>query len=135
MTRYLLDTGIAADYIHQRNQVFAHAKTLIARGDVVGIGIPVLIELVHGMERSTSRERNRLRLMRILPALRLWPVDEQVAFQCGLLLAEQSKRGITLQFSDAMIAAIALTLPSCVLVTKDSDFAVIPGLIVEDWSA
>ena len=34
---------------------------------------------------------------------------------------------------DIQIAAVALTLGNCTLVTKDSDFAAIPGLTVEDW--
>jgi tRNA(fMet)-specific endonuclease VapC len=35
---------------------------------------------------------------------------------------------------DVQIAAIALTLGNCTVVTKDSDFAAIPGLAIEDWS-
>jgi predicted nucleic acid-binding protein len=32
------------------------------------------------------------------------------------------------------VAAVALMLGSCTLVTKDSDFAGIPGRSIEDWS-
>ena len=32
------------------------------------------------------------------------------------------------------IAAIALTLGDCVVVSKDSDLRAVPGLTVEDWS-
>ena len=35
---------------------------------------------------------------------------------------------------DIPIAAIALTLGHCTVVTKDSDFDAIPGLDHEDWS-
>ena len=35
---------------------------------------------------------------------------------------------------DVQTAAIALTLGNCVVITKDSDFAAIPGLQIEDWS-
>lgn len=35
---------------------------------------------------------------------------------------------------DIMIAAIALTLGNCTVVTTDSDFARIPGLDVIDWT-
>jgi predicted nucleic acid-binding protein len=33
-----------------------------------------------------------------------------------------------------MIAAIALTLPDCSVVTSDTDFSAIEGLKVENWA-
>jgi len=39
-----------------------------------------------------------------------------------------------MQKIDIQIAAVALTLGNCVVITKDSDFAAIPGLQIEDWS-
>ncbi len=39
-----------------------------------------------------------------------------------------------MQQVDIQIAAIALTLGHCTVVTKDQDFQAIPGLGVEDWS-
>jgi tRNA(fMet)-specific endonuclease VapC len=39
-----------------------------------------------------------------------------------------------MQQVDIQIAAIALTLGDCTVVTGDSDFSAIPGLDVEDWS-
>lgn len=34
-----------------------------------------------------------------------------------------------------MIAAIALTLGSCTVVSADSDLAAVPGLPVENWAS
>ena len=42
--------------------------------------------------------------------------------------------GRPLQQVDIQIAAIALTLGDCVVVTKDSDLSDVPGLKVENWS-
>ena len=39
-----------------------------------------------------------------------------------------------MQVPDIQIAAIALTLGDCVVVSKDSDLRAVPGLVVEDWS-
>jgi len=39
-----------------------------------------------------------------------------------------------MQQIDIQIAAIALTLGNCAVVTKDSDFQAIPALDVVDWS-
>ena len=40
MTRFLLDTGSAGDYINRRRGVYERARQTVARGDRLGIGIP-----------------------------------------------------------------------------------------------
>jgi len=44
------------------------------------------------------------------------------------------RRGRIIQQIDIQVAAIALTLGDCTVVTADSDFAAIPGLVIEDWT-
>ena len=39
-----------------------------------------------------------------------------------------------MQQIDVQIAAIALTLGNCTVVTVDSDFEAIPGLTIDNWS-
>lgn len=46
MRRYLLDTGIASDFIDRRRGVYQRARDETARGNRIGIGLPVLAELV-----------------------------------------------------------------------------------------
>ena len=52
MRRFLLDTGIAGDFIDRRRGVYEHARDVVALGNRVGIGIPVLAELVYGLEQT-----------------------------------------------------------------------------------
>jgi tRNA(fMet)-specific endonuclease VapC len=40
MRRYLLDTGVAGDYIARRYNIFERAKEEVARGNRLGICIP-----------------------------------------------------------------------------------------------
>ncbi|OWK43102.1 type II toxin-antitoxin system VapC family toxin [Fimbriiglobus ruber] len=70
-----------------------------------------------------------------LPAWKLWPFDEDAAFEYGRLHAELLRLGRPMQVIDIMIAAIALTLGNTTVVTKDSDLAAVPGLTVENWAA
>ncbi|WP_088253999.1 hypothetical protein [Fimbriiglobus ruber] len=58
MTRFLLDSGIATDYIDRRNGVFDRARAETLKGNRVGTAVPILAELVAGIERSRSRDRN-----------------------------------------------------------------------------
>jgi tRNA(fMet)-specific endonuclease VapC len=132
MTRFLLDSGIASDYINRRRGVYERARAELAKGNLIGIGIPVLAELVSGIERSATRDRNIQRLHGALPSLRLWPFDVAAAFAYGRVHAELARIGRPMQVVDMMIAAIALVLGNCTVVSKDSDLAAVPGLTVEN---
>jgi tRNA(fMet)-specific endonuclease VapC len=134
VTRYLLDTGITSDFINRRHDVYETAMEAIRRGDRVGTTFIVLAELRAGIEYSESRERNLQILNRALPALTVWPFENNAALVYGRLWADLKKRGELIPQNDTQIAAIALSLGNCVVVTKDSDFQVVSGLKVEDWS-
>jgi tRNA(fMet)-specific endonuclease VapC len=134
MTRFLLDSGIAGDYIDRRNGVHDRARTETQKGNRVGTAVPILAELVSGIERSQSRDRNLRALRLALNALKLWPFDEAAAFEYGRLHAELHRIGRPMQVIDIMIAAVALAMGNTVVVTKDSDLAAVPGLTVENWA-
>ena len=68
MRRFLLDTGIAGDFIDRRHGVYERAREEVAKGNRIGIGIPVLAELAFGIEQSKSRERNMQTLRTALAA-------------------------------------------------------------------
>ena len=134
MRRYLLDTGIAADYIDRRNGVFERARARAKAGGTLGLGAPVLGELWTGAFNSQSPEHNLKLLQRNRPHFVVWPFDEQAAKEFGRVAAESIRRGRKMQQIDMQIAAIALSLGDCAVVSKDSGLRAVPGLDVEDWS-
>jgi tRNA(fMet)-specific endonuclease VapC len=133
VTRFLLDTNMAGHYINRRQGVFDRARVEVANGNPIGIGVPVLAELVAGIEHSSSRDRNMKRLKTTLASLRLWPFDSSAAFEYGRIYAELARLGRPIGVVDMMIAAIAMTLGNCKVVSSDSDFLAVPGLKLEDW--
>jgi tRNA(fMet)-specific endonuclease VapC len=135
MTRFLLDTGSAGDYIHRRRSVYERAREKVAAGHRVGICVPVLAELWFGVENSSTRERNADRLRRVLPDLIVWPLTETAAEEYGRIAAELKRLGRPIGKIDMLIAAIALSLGKTTVVSADSDLTVVPGLTVENWSA
>ena len=58
MRRYLLDTNSAADCIYRRKGVHERVRQARAAGHKIGIGMPVLAELMAGVENSATREEN-----------------------------------------------------------------------------
>lgn len=135
MRRFLLDTGIAGKFINRRDGVFERGLIETAQGNRIGICQPVLAELVYGVEFSASRDRNMQRLHLALSAWTIWPVTEAAAFEYGRIAAELRRRGREIQQNDLMIAAIALTLGDCTVVTLDQDLQAVPGLRIENWAA
>ena len=133
MKRYLLDTGIASDYINRRRGVFERACDAASAGRL-GIATVVLGELLAGIELSESRDRNLARLHRQLKSFFVWPFANAAAFAYGRIYADLQRRGRLITPNDMQIAAIATTLNDTTIVTKDSDFTAIPGLTIVDWS-
>jgi len=133
MTRYLLDSSIASDYINRRHGVFERARLEVSKGNPIGIALPVLAELVAGIEHSQSRDRNLQILTTALASLRLWPLDQAASFEYGRIYAELARLGRPIGVVDMMIAAIARTLGRCTVVSADSDLSAVPGLTVENW--
>ena len=135
MRRYLFDTGITADYINRRGGVYTRTRQAVRSGTRVGICAPVLGELWDGVFYSATRALNEALLKRHLGHFAVWPFDHVAALEYGRLAAELRRRGRIMQQIDIQIAAVAFTLGDCIVVSKDSDLADVPGLAVEDWSA
>jgi tRNA(fMet)-specific endonuclease VapC len=134
MTRFLLDTGSAGDYIHRRRRIYERARAAIKAGDRVGVGLPVLAELWYGVENSGSRERNAQKLRQVLPELIFWPLTEAAAEEYGRIAAELRRIGRPIGKIDMLIAAIALALGQTTVVSSDNDLTAVPSLRVENWS-
>ena len=132
--RYLLDSGPALDLIFHRRGVRERVKEAGRKGSKIGIGLPVLGEIIGGIEASTTRDQNWDIVTRGLSALILWPFDKPAAYKYGWLYAELRRIGRPMQHIDIQIAAIAMTLGNCTVVTNDSDLFEVPGLRVEIWA-
>jgi tRNA(fMet)-specific endonuclease VapC len=64
-----------------------------------------------------------------------WPFDRNAAEEYGRLAADLKRMGRPMQQIDIQIAAIALSLGRCIVVSTDSDLTAVPGLTVENWAA
>ena len=62
------------------------------------------------------------------------PADGSSAGTASARGPELRRNGHVIPQIDLHIAAIALTLGNCTVITKDSDFRLISGLDIEDWS-
>jgi tRNA(fMet)-specific endonuclease VapC len=135
MTRYLLDTGAMGDLINRRKGVDQRAKAARLAGGRLGTCVPVLGELFFGVEYSQTRDANRARLIRAMAGLWLWPYTREAAEEYGRLAAQLRRTGRAMQQVDIQVAAIALRLNECTVVSDDTDLLAVPGLRVENWAS
>lgn len=133
MSKLILDSGILSAYMNRVPTVFDELRKRAAQGIRVGTCMPILAEIAFGIELSASRDRNFEILNRNLNSLRLWPFDKAAALTYGKLAANLRRSGRPMQTVDIMLAAVALNLGNCVVITTDSDLEAIPGLAVERW--
>ena len=134
MNRYLLDTGIMSHFINHRKGVDVKAREARQRGARIGTCMPVVGELFFGVEASATRDANLPLLKRALSGIICWPFDRPAAEEFGRLAAELKRLGRPMQQIDVQIAAIALSLGNCAVVSADSDLLAVPGLTVENWA-
>ena len=118
MKKYLLDSAPAQAFMQGLSPVKERAAICSQAGAKIGICMPVFAELMGGIVRK----------------LYIWPFDRAAAEEYGRVYALLRRSGRPMPAMDIQIAAVALTLGNCTLVTKDSDFVAIPGLSIEDWS-
>jgi tRNA(fMet)-specific endonuclease VapC len=135
MRRYLLDTCAMGDFINRRKGVHERAKAARLAGARLGTCIPVLGELFFGIEFSRTRDENEARLIRAVAGLTFWPYTRDAAEEYGRLAAHLRRVGRTMQQVGIQVAAIALTLSQCIVVSEDTDLLAVPSLTVENWSS
>ncbi len=62
-------------FIEHRGRAIEQIREARLRGDRIGTCEPVVAELFYGLEFSSSRDKNIIRLNRALSELRSWPFD------------------------------------------------------------
>jgi predicted nucleic acid-binding protein len=133
MALYLLDTNAVSDAIREHPRIKVR---LAAQPGELAISVTVLGEIRYGLERLPAGKRRdalEIKAQRVFAALPCTVVTEEAANTYARVRRAVEAEGLALDDNDLWIAATALTLPA-VLVSRDSDFARVPNLEVQDWT-
>ncbi len=133
---YLVDTNTISELL--RPEPASHVVTLFHQNeDRIATASIVWHELIFGARRlPPSKKRTRLEtfLFDVLqPTIPILPYDSKAAKWHGEERARLTADGRPPTFADGQIAAIAATNGLTVVTRNTSDFAVFPGITVENW--
>jgi tRNA(fMet)-specific endonuclease VapC len=131
--RYLLDSNAVSDLIYRRRGVYERAMIAQKSGAKIGTCPPVVGELYYGAKLTDDPDRFTREITRGIVPLTIWPYGLAEAEAFGRLRAELKRIGRPMQIPDIQLAAVAMGLGNCTVITSDSDLLAVPGLRVENW--
>jgi tRNA(fMet)-specific endonuclease VapC len=131
--RYMLDTKICIYAIkHKPEKVFL--KLQETDPEDVCISSITYAELVHGVEKSASVERNRVALSLLLSNIEIKDFDVKAADEYGKIRADLEKKGTPIGPLDMMIAGHAKSLGLAVVTNNVKEFSRVNGIEVVNWA-
>src|SRR5262245_4652038 len=101
---------ILTDRINRRHGVDVKAVEAVKQGHRLGVGTPVVGELLAGLENSSSRDRHVARFERLWSRLTIWPYDELAARKYAKIASNLRRRGVAIQQIHMQTAALAVCL-------------------------
>lgn len=129
----MLDTNICVYAIkHKPEQVFRrlqeHAPSEVCISSVT------YAELVHGVEKSQSIEKNRVALALLLANIEIMDFDSLAAESYGRIRADLEKLGTPIGPLDMMIVGHARSLDYTIVTNNTKEFVRVQGLKLENWA-
>ena len=134
---YLLDTNAAIAVLRNRPAaVRERLRRAAAGGASIAISAVALFELWYGVARSERRHQNAERLRVFLAgAITIIAFEDDDAATAGDLRAHWKWRAPPIGPYDLLIAAQELRLKSTLVTANVAEFARVPGLVWQDWTA
>ncbi|MBR1937439.1 MAG: type II toxin-antitoxin system VapC family toxin [Spirochaetales bacterium] len=129
----MLDTNICIYAIkHKPEKIFQKLQSL--EMEDVCISSITYAELVHGVEKSSTVEKNRLALSLLLANIEILEFDIAAANCYGKIRVDLEKKGTPIGPLDMMIAGHAQSLGYIVVTNNEKEFSKVDGLKTEAWT-
>jgi tRNA(fMet)-specific endonuclease VapC len=134
---YLLDTNAIIALLKNEPAIFRkRLRRAVSREAAIAVSSIVLYELWYGVARSARRRENAERLRAFLSGgIEVVPFGEEDAQTAGDLRATLEAAGTPIGPYDLLIAAQALRSGATLVTANVAEFARVPGLDWQDWTA
>lgn len=91
-------------------------------------------ELVYGIEKSQSVDKNRLALTMLLANIEIIDFDSRAAESFGKIKSTLEKTGTSIGIMDTLIAAHAQSLGYTIVTNNTREFKRVYNLNIENWA-
>ena len=131
--KYMLDTNICIYVIKHKppetlRRFLAHDPYDICVSSIT------YAEMMHGVEKSAAKERNRLAYLSFMSAITVLDFSARAAEEYGRIRAELERQGTPIGPMDMLIAGHAKS-DNLILVTNNTrEFERVRGLRLENWA-
>jgi len=134
---YLLDTNAVIALLKNQPGTFRkRLRRVVSKDAAVAVSSIVLYELWYGVARSVRRRENAERLRVFLSGgIDVAPFTQEDAVTAGDLRATLEAAGTPIGPYDLLIAAQALRSGATLVTANVSEFARVPSLLWQDWTA
>ena len=123
-----LDTSVAVRFLNGDPEVVSRVLAL----PEIFLSAIVAGELLFGAENSTRALKNLPRYLEFIEACVVIPIERKTAVVYAQTRLALKRKGRPIPMNDVWIAAHCLEW-GWVLVTDDSDFDYVDGLVIEHW--
>lgn len=131
--KYMLDTNICIFVIKHKPETVIKRFMEHDPSDIC-ISSITYAELVHGVEKSQAKEKNRIALTLLLANIQIVPFDSLAAQVYGVVKADLQKQGTPIGPLDTLIASHAKALDLTLVTNNTREYIRVEGLKVEDWA-
>lgn len=131
--KYMLDTNICIYAIKHKPETVIK-RFLAHNPDEMCISAITYGELMHGVEKSQSTEKNRIALALFLSPITILEFGAEAAEEYGRIRADLEKKGTPIGSMDLLIAAHAKAERLIIVTNNTREFKRVEGLPVEDWT-
>lgn len=134
---HLLDTNAVIALLKNEPPIFRkRLRRTVSKGAEIAVSSIVLYELWYGVARSARRRENAERLRVFLSGgIAVNAFSEEDSITAGDLRATLEASGTPIGPYDLLVAAQALRSNATLVTANVSEFARVPGLQWQDWTA
>lgn len=130
--KYMLDTNICIFVIKNKPEPVLQ-KFMEHNPNDICISSITYAELLHGVEKSAAKEKNRIALTIFLSEIQIVSFDVLAAQSYGIIKANLQKKGLPIGPMDTLIAAHAQSLGLTLVTNNTREFSRVENLSLEDW--
>lgn len=132
--KYLLDTNTCIGWLRLSHPKLVMRIKQETPTDLTICSI-VVSELMYGVQRAlpVHQANNRRKIDQLRLQFISLPFDDAAAEACGIVRAYLASSGTPIGPNDLLIASIALANKLILVSHNTSEFARVPGLVIEDW--